>query len=97
MWVSKKEMDALLKRLRDLEDWKRYDSSHHDFTVFKQQKPETYGGILFPNYGGYTPPPSKTISVKDVVERICDRLGLELVYEEGTPAKVEMKKKAKAA
>lgn len=92
MWVSKAEWKRLQERLSELETHMR-DSQHFRYiTVYKKQ--ETPYSL---HYGFYTIPASQQISVTNVIEKICDHLGIELVYEDGKPASVALKKVAKKA
>ena len=94
MWISRKEFKALTARVEELETWKHAHlygvGNAHYFTVYGP-RPEDY---LYRPYG-HAPYPHKDIAVKGVIEHILDHLGIELVYVEGQPAKVEFAKKPK--
>jgi hypothetical protein len=100
MWVSKGKWDAMTKRLDDLERRVGHASNEHYFTVYKKVVREKNDEGTFVDQGGYyywmgggcPLPPSKSIPVKDVIESILKKLGMELVYVNGEPARVEIKK-----
>lgn len=82
MWISKKKFDALVARVDELETCQRKASDDASmqatFMVYKDY------GSNFPTWR----PRSKTITVKEVVESILYRLGMELKYVDGTPERV---------
>lgn len=98
MWVSRDKWEALTKRVHELEQWKtRHEVDVGDgrnFTVYSPTKTE----YVYTNYGhSYERRASQQISVKDVISRVLERLGVELVYVEGKPACVAVEKAKKAA
>ncbi len=97
MWVSGKEFRELKEQVAEL---KHLHESHvvdvmefRNFTVYDLKEIDKRNKImLYLPY--FSPIPQRRISLKDVVSLILDKLNLELVYVEGIPTKVEMKKKA---
>lgn len=96
MWVSRKEFDKLREELESL---KRRHESHvsdvvacRNFTVYG-----TEIEYVSTTYGIHERRKSQQLSLKDAVQRILDRLGIELVYVEGKPAEVALRPKKKAA
>ena len=99
MWVSSKEFRELKQQVDELK--RSHDRLVTDivegrnFTVYEPKALErrrNYSTF----FDCYSPIPEQRISLKDVVQHILDKLGIELVYVEGTPAKVDMQKKPKA-
>mgnify|MGYP001617423515 CR=1 FL=1 len=91
MWVSRKEFKQLSDRVVELES--RHKSIERDLsgtthlTVYKDTP-----------YGLYTWPcsiPSERISVHTLIYRILDKIGMELKYQDGAPAAVQMLDKPK--
>lgn len=81
MWVSRKEMDDIVRRLKALEDRKEPEygaMDHVNFTVYDDSS----------RFWHFSTTPSKTISVKDAIYNILDHLGLRLTYTAGTPEAV---------
>ena len=87
MWVSKAKWEEMEKRLKALED-RKYDDR---FTVYKKMDPMYMSVYSWHNW------PSADITVKALVEKILEKLGMELAYIEGKPETVEMVKAKKAA
>lgn len=102
MWISRKEFRALKDEVAEL---KRRHESHvvdvadnRNFTVYepKALKEAQDYSRLMGHYGHFMPSiPSQRMSVKDVLGKVLDKLGMELVYVEGQPTKVEMREKEK--
>ena len=93
MWISRKEFDALADKVAKLE--KRQDETERNFpdsthiTVFKD-----YGIYYWPSIGHMK---SERIKISTIIYRILDKLGLDLKYQDGSPAKVEITDKPKKA
>ena len=99
MWISRKEFDALKDEVASL---KRLHEAHvrdvvedRNFRVYEPRALRlsmSYPSSLY-NLNSI---PEQSMSLKTVVERILDKLGMELVYVEGRPASIDMQKKPKA-
>ena len=100
MWISDKKFKELAERLHQLEQWKsRHEADVRDgrnFTVYDEAalKQRLEYASFYPMV--YYAIPQQDISVKEVVLKIIAKLGMEIVYVEGTPAKAEMQKKKAA-
>ena len=91
MWVSRTKLESLERRLEKLENAVRYDEST-DFTVYDpvQLEASRHG------YYGQSIAAQK-ISVKDVVAKILDKLGMKMEYVMGQPARVNITEQPPAA
>jgi hypothetical protein len=92
MWINRKEWRDLKAEVAEL---RRQHESHvvdvcnfivYDPVALKQRR--DFGDF-------YSPIPKQRIAVRTVVERILDKLGMELVYVEGQPARVNVQAKVK--
>ena len=88
MWVSKAEWQRMKERVKELESRASQATSYAHFTIYQKSDITTF----YPYSGSLD---SQYISVKDVIEKILDKLGMELTYVSGEPKRVEMTKKAK--
>jgi hypothetical protein len=97
MWISGKEYERITDKLKKLEDRLQAFESDvvqcRNFTVYSKEQKEWVVGYG----GGWYSPASQQIAVKDVVSRILDKLGIELIYVAGKPAAVEMQPSQSAA
>lgn len=105
MWVSKKKMDRIEKRLDELESFKRDSVYWRYFDVYDpevlarqaaSQKAMSNAWIMYESAYPLSSACKQEISVKDVLERVLKHIGLELVYVRGNPTKVEVAKTKKA-
>lgn len=88
MWISRKEFYALKRRIDDLEIAAKTDQSK-EFTIYDHDQMRMRLDLGMGIYG--MPLESQKITVKDVVQRVLDHLGIRLEYVKGTPAKIEVK------
>jgi hypothetical protein len=79
MWVSKAAWDRVQQRLKELEEARNATTDNTYFTVYEPTS--QYANYMYR-------PASQFISVKSVVEELCRQVGIKLVYEAGTPARV---------
>ena len=87
MWIRRKEFNAIVKRVNDLE------RRNETFTVYDSAQAKA--ALQFGGYGYQID--KQEIPVKTVVARILDRLGMSLEYIKGQPARIEIKEPPSAA
>lgn len=93
MWISKEKYEKLEARVADLERQSTYDDSR-EFKVYKSLSDAERA--YFSASMSWTTVPSTKIAVKTVIERILEKLGMQLVYVAGQPETVAVQAKPKA-
>ena len=78
MWISKAKLEAMEKRLADLERWQRYEGQ---FTVYQRTH--------YP-LNHWRDTPNQKVSLMSAIYLIMAHLGMEFQYIEGKPAEVKM-------
>lgn len=84
MWISRQKWEAMEKRVAALEATSSLHSEWLNFAVYSKPRD------LFPTISFYYHETPEYISVKEVVTKIMERLGIELKYVKGERARVDV-------
>jgi hypothetical protein len=95
MWISRKEFYALKDELAELKRSVADMAEGNIFTVYDKERLDFHYRVNM-YYCPISSVPHERLSVKDAISRILEKLGMEMAYVSGSPARVALEKKAKA-